>query len=131
MKANSIRHFLPAINRHKSIFGEEYSKMLFASKISLNIHFTHIKYFEYHKLIVDSFCNRRFVLSEEISNLDPFVPGQHLAICNANEFEDQISYYLRNEEERQRIAQNVYDFVKREFTLTGNLKKALTECGLL
>jgi len=131
LKANKIPHFIPAINRWKSVLGEDYNKMLFSSKISLNIHFTHIRYFEYHKLIVDSFCNKRFVLSEEISHLAPFVPGQHIAICNANEFEDQISYYLKSDAERQRIAQNAYNFVKQEFTLAGNLKKALEECGLL
>jgi hypothetical protein len=131
LKANKIPHFIPAINRWKSVLGEDYNKMLFSSKISLNIHFTHLRYFEYHKLIVDSFCNKRFVLSEEISHLAPFVPGQHIVICNANEFEDQISYYLKSDVERQTIAQNAYNFVKQEFTLVGNLRKALEECGLL
>jgi hypothetical protein len=115
----------------KRTIGENYSKALFSSKISLNIHYTHMRYFEYHKLIVDSFCNKRFIISEEISNLSPFVSGEHLAICNANQFEDQIGYYLDHEEQRKRIADNAYNFVRTQFTLTENLRQSLTKANLL
>ena len=130
-KSRRLNYYIPSAIKWRAITGSEYEQLLFDGKVSLNIHYTAIRYFEYHKLIVDYFSNKRFIISEPISNLLPFVAGEHIAICNANEFEEQIEYYLNNPEKRSLIVNNAYSFVKTCFTLTGNLKHALEESNIL
>ncbi|MBI0582576.1 MAG: glycosyltransferase family 1 protein [Methanomassiliicoccales archaeon] len=88
---------------HIRWLGEEMTDVVNRSKILLNIHAE--EFLDTETRIYEGLGWGAFILSEKLSEDDPFVPGQHFAeIQNVEEMSKAIDYYLKNEAEREMIA---------------------------
>ncbi len=88
-------------------FGEELVQMVNQAKIVLNIHAS--DYLDTETRVFEVLGCGAFLLTETLSGECPFRANIHYAVCDSAEaMAEQIDYYLRNESERQKIAQAGY-----------------------
>ena len=104
----------------RGVWGEEKKQAIASSKICLNIHYDESRYAETDRLF-DYFSKKRFVLSEPIRYPEPFVEGEDYVEFFWTNLCEKIDYYLSNNEERQRIAQNAYNKL-HQYTLLESTK---------
>jgi spore maturation protein CgeB len=60
----------------------------------------------------------------------PFRPGEHLATARLEDLAEAIAYYLAHEGERQRMAENAYEFVTRTLTMGRMARQIVAALGL-
>ena len=91
-------------------YGEEHSKAVSQSKINLNFTEGGTSDRTYKVL-----ASKGFLLTEPWPNMEEdFTIGEDLVIFNTvNELKEKISYYLNNEKERLRIAENGFKTVQK------------------
>jgi len=106
---------------------EEMLRLINRSKIFLNIHKNTLGTFEAGRIICLGLSNKQFVLSEDYEDNVPLISNKHLVVCKKEEIVNKIKYYLKNEVERDKIAQQGYEFIKSQFTMTQSLEKALRQ----
>ncbi len=88
---------------HVQWLGDEMTEVVNRSKILLNIHAG--DFLDTETRIFEGLGWGSFILSEELSEDNPFVPGQHYAeVKSVEDMTNAIDYYLENEDERDRIA---------------------------
>ncbi len=103
------------INMKGVFLGEKYAKEINRSKMFFTCGTTFgypvAKYFEVPA------CNTLLIAkgNRDLEDLG-FVSGENFVECNENNFYDLAMYYLRNEGERKRIAQNGYNLVHSRHT---------------
>jgi hypothetical protein len=68
------------------------------------------------------------VVSEYIEDTTPYKPGNHFVQAKASELADSICYYLKHEDQRQKIADSAYAFVTNELTLKNSLLQIMETC---
>jgi hypothetical protein len=98
--------------KYEELWGEEKEKAILASKICLNIHFDNALVFESPRMY-EYLANKKFVLTERISNSYPFIEGQDYDSFYIHNILDKIDYYLSNQQKREYIAQNGYNKINR------------------
>lgn len=85
------------------VFGEAMVNSLNRAKIVLNIHTE--DFLDTETRIFEALGCCSFVITERLSEENPFTSGEHLVETNSlEEMQDMLSYYLKNDEERERIA---------------------------
>ena len=89
--------------------GSERTTLLSKAKIFLNIHYEDINLMNSLR-IMQGLANKLFVLSEQIDFPRPYNNGEHLSWCDIDSIPEYVEFYLRNEEERERIAQAGHDY---------------------
>ncbi|TYS60084.1 glycosyltransferase family 1 protein [Sutcliffiella horikoshii] len=94
--------------KFQGLWGEEKEIAMMSSKICLNIHFDNSLVFESPRMY-EFLSNKRFVLSEKISDSFPFVEGVDYDAFYVHNIFEKIDYYLAHPIERQKIALNGYD----------------------
>lgn len=100
--------------------------LLQQSKILLNVHYSQLRYFEWHRALV-ALANRCCLITETCDGFEPLVPGKHFVMARADDLTTCCEYYLNNEEERQAIAETAYNFVRDCFTQEENCRAFLQQ----
>ena len=104
-------------------FGMEMTKLFNRSKIELNIHAE--GYLDTETRIFESLGCGAFVISEKLSNENPFIAGKHyIEINNVEHMKSEIKYYLNNSIKRKNIALSGY----KEATQNHSYKKRAKQC---
>lgn len=94
--------------KYEKLWGEEKEQAIMSSKICLNIHFDNSLVYESPRMY-EYLANKKFVLSEKISDSYPFIEGEDYESFYINNIVQKIEYYLVHPEERNRIAMNGYN----------------------
>jgi glycosyltransferase involved in cell wall biosynthesis len=89
------------------------------SKILLNVHYSDLRYFEWHRALI-AIANRCCLITETCEGFEPLVPGKHFVMAKGDDLITCCQYYLDHEEERKGIAEAAYNFVRERFTQKQN-----------
>jgi hypothetical protein len=108
------------------IFGEKRTEILNRARFVLNVYFSgptdevSLRYFV-------AGANGAVVITEPGKNKYPFIPGEHLVECEIEKMPQIITGYLENEDDWQRISDNMSNLIRNELTLTNSLDLILKE----
>ena len=100
--------------------------LLQRAKILLNVHYSQLQYFEWHRALV-SLANRCYLITETCQGFEPLVPGKHFVMSKAEDLTTCCEYYLNHEEEREALADAAYNFVCHRFTQKENCRAFLQQ----
>jgi len=105
--------------------GVHYAKELNRTKIFFTCpsiyNYPVMKYYE-------ALACRTLLLAPTFNELEDlgFIPGEHFVAIDESNFKEKAAYYLANEEERQRITEQGYQFIHEKHTVSVRAKQ-LTE----
>lgn len=101
--------------RHKDVYEIEFSKVLNSSKIALNF-FRRWNRDELNSRVFELPACGAFVISERTEEQAKFFEEDKEIVCfsDSDELRDKVSYYLKHDAERRKIARAGYERVKRE-----------------
>jgi glycosyltransferase involved in cell wall biosynthesis len=116
-KTETTRSYLPAARRNA---------LLQRTKILLNIHYSELPYFEWHRALI-GLANRCCMITEPCEGFAPLIPGKHLIMAKADHLIACCEYYLEHEDERKAIAGAAYDFMRERFTQKDNCRAFLQQ----
>jgi glycosyltransferase involved in cell wall biosynthesis len=105
-KTETTRSYLPVARRNS---------LLRRTKILLNVHYSELPYFEWHRALI-GLANRCFIVTEPCEGFAPLIPGKHLIVARAEHLTTCCEYYLEHEDERKAIVGAAYDFVRDRLT---------------
>ena len=111
-KTEETRSYLPIPQRNA---------LLQQAKILLNIHYSQLQYFEWHRALI-ALANRCCLITETCQGFEPLVPGKHFVMAKADDLTTCCEYYLNHAEEREGIAEAAYNFVRDCFTQEENCR---------
>lgn len=86
----------------ENVFGKEFVNLINRAKIVINIHAA--KHLDTETRVFEVLGCGTFLLSERLSDENPFAAGVHYVEAELSFFPEAIEYYLCNEEERESIA---------------------------
>lgn len=109
----------------KGLWGEDRTHLLNRTKIFLNIHKQKAHGELNSNRLILGMANNALVISEPIHEPQPFEPGKHFISVPLEQMPDVINYYLKNEDERTRIASEGHRFVTEEMTMARAVKRIL------
>ena len=84
-----------------NVYGEDFVRAVNEAKIVINIHASKNK--DTETRVFEVLGCGTFLVSEELSEENPFIPGRHYIEANIKDFPKIISYYLEHEDERKVI----------------------------
>ncbi len=116
-KTKETRSYLSASQRNM---------LLQRSKILLNVHYSALQYFEWHRALI-ALANRCCLITETCQGFEPLVPGKHFVMVKADDLITCCEYYLNHEEGRQAIAEAAYNFARDCFTQEENCRAFLQQ----
>lgn len=111
---------------YKSVYGKEMALYINRAKIVLNIH--SYDQIDTETRVFECLGCGAFLISEELSDENPFIKNEHYIETNINMFSEKIEYYLNNENKRKEIAEAGYNEAKNNHTY---LKRTKYICELL
>jgi spore maturation protein CgeB len=79
------------------------------------------------RIVALGMSNNCFVITEPCEDLGPFEHLEHLVVVKHQDMAAEISFYLNSPWERDRMANNAYNLVKKRYTMTENLKEAVKQ----
>jgi len=109
-KTEETRSYLPTLERNA---------LLQRAKILLNVHYSELLYFEWHRALIAT-ANRCCLITETCEGFEPLVPGKHFVMANVADLVTCCEYYLNHDEERTAIAETAYNFVRDRFSQKQN-----------
>ena len=98
---------------------EERNAVLQRSKLLLNIHYSELRYFEWHRMLV-GLANGCCIVTETCEGFAPLIPGKHFVMVEPGQLVEACRYYLEHQEERTAIAQAGRAFIRDHFTQADN-----------
>lgn len=116
-KTEQTRSYLPPLRRNA---------LLQEARILLNVHYSELRYFEWHRALV-ALANRCCFITETCEGFEPFVPGKHFVMAKADELPACCEYYLHHDNEREEMAQAAYTFMREHFTQEDNCREFLRQ----
>jgi glycosyltransferase involved in cell wall biosynthesis len=116
-KTEETRSYLPIPQRNA---------VLQRAKILLNVHYSDLRYFEWHRALI-AMANSCCLVTETCEGFEPLVPGKHFVMATADDLITCCEYYLNHAEERQAIVEAAYNFVRASFTQEQNCRAFLQE----
>ena len=110
-----------------ALWGERRTELLNRTKIFLNIlklptEFSGLRF-------ILGMANGALVISEPVSDSFPFVAGRHFISATAEDLPGAIRYYLENESERRRIADEAYEFVTQQLSMERSVAQLVELIG--
>jgi GT2 family glycosyltransferase len=102
-KTETTKSYLPVGRRNA---------LLQSSKILLNLHYSELRYFEWHRMLV-GLANGCCIITEPCQGFAPLVPGKHFVMVETEEIVRACEYYLEHAEEREVIARAGQEFVRQ------------------
>lgn len=110
------------------IYGEDRTRLLNRSKITLNI--TRTWYDDNFSRFAMAIPNRSLVVSEPmLPHCPEYQPGVHYVSASADRLVDTLLYYLRHEEERRQIVERAYQFITTELVFQRTVARLLDLAG--
>lgn len=103
---------------------EERNALLRSSKILLNIHYSALRYFEWHRMLV-GLANGCCIITETCEGYGPLIPGKHFVMVESEQLIAACDYYLSHPEEREAIAVSGRQFIRQHFTQRDNCAACL------
>jgi glycosyltransferase involved in cell wall biosynthesis len=100
--------------------------LLQRSKILLNVHYSQLQYFEWHRALI-ALANRCCLITETCQGFEPLVPGKHFVMAKTDDLTTCCEYYLNHEEELKAIAEAGYSFVRDRFAQEENCRAFLQQ----
>ena len=97
----------------------ERNALLQSSKILLNIHYSELRYFEWHRMLI-GLANGCCIITETCEGYAPLIPGRHFVMVEANEVIQACDYYLSHPTEREKIAEAGREFIRQHLTQARN-----------
>jgi len=97
-----------------SAYGKEACKFYNRAKIILNIHAD--DYLDTETRIFEVLGSGGFLITEKLSEENPFVHGELIEVSSIDEMEEKITYYIAHEEERRMIANYGYETANTKHT---------------
>jgi len=116
-KTEETQSYLPVAKRNA---------LLQRTKILLNVHYSDLRYFEWHRALI-GLANGCCLITETCEGFEPFVPGKHFVMVEADNLITCCEYYLTHDAEREAIAGEAYNFVRERFTQKDNCRAFLRE----
>jgi len=116
-KTEETRSYLPVAKRNA---------LLQRTKILLNVHYSDLRYFEWHRALI-GLANGCCLITETCEGFEPFVPGKHFVMAEADNLITCCEYYLRHDDERETIAGEAYNFGRERFTQKDNCRAFLQQ----
>jgi glycosyltransferase involved in cell wall biosynthesis len=116
-KTEDTRSYLPAPQRNA---------LLQQTKILLNVHYSDLRYFEWHRALI-ALANRCCLVTETCEGFEPFVPGKHFVMAKADDLTACCEYYLKHEDEREAITEAAYKFMRERFAQEENCRTFLQQ----
>jgi len=123
LNAKMGRRFAMATNR----YGDKIRQTAKNAAVHLNIHQNNIKSFESLRIVSLLMSNRCFTITEPCDDLGPFEHLEHLVVISHRDMAAEASYYLNVQWERERMANNAYNYIRKHYTMTQNLKEVLKQ----
>ena len=105
---------------------ERRNELLSQSKLSLNIHYSERRYFEWHRALV-GLANGCCVISETSEGYGELVPGRHFIMADREDLIACCDYYLANPKEAEAIARAGFDFVRTQIRQAQTCRDFLIE----
>ena len=102
-KTETTKSYLPVGGRNA---------LLQSSKILLNMHYSELRYFEWHRMLV-GLANGCCIITETCEGFAPLVPGKHFVMVETEEIVRACEYYLEHAEEREAIARAGQEFIRQ------------------
>jgi GT2 family glycosyltransferase len=109
-KTETTKSYLPVAERNR---------VLQRSKLLLNIHYSDLRYFEWHRMLV-GLANGCCIVTETCEGFAPLVPGKHFVMVEPGQLIGACEYYLENSTERDAIAAAGREFVCTYLTQAQN-----------
>jgi glycosyltransferase involved in cell wall biosynthesis len=116
-KTEETRSYLPTPERNA---------LLQRAKILLNVHYSELLYFEWHRALI-AIANRCCLITETCEGFEPLVPGKHFVMAKVDDLVTCCEYYLNHDEERRAIAETAYNFVRDRFSQKQNCSAFLRQ----
>lgn len=109
-KTETTKSYLPVNERNA---------LLQRSKILLNIHYSDLRYFEWHRMLV-GLANGCCIITETCEGYAPLVPGKHFVMVETGGIIRACEYYLGHPAEREAIARAGAAFIREHFRQAAN-----------
>lgn len=116
-KTETTKSYLPT---------EKRNTLLQRSKILLNIHYSELRYFEWHRMLV-GLANGCCIITETCEGYAPLVPGKHFVMVEPDAIIRACDYYLAHPAEREAIARAGEDFIRAHLTQAQNCARCAEE----
>jgi hypothetical protein len=114
-----------AHDRDHFVHGHAKHEMLAASRVLLNIHQGERDYFEWIRLL-EAIANGCLVVTERSGGFAPLVPSRHFVQAPLSSLAAQVDGVLRDEELRAEMAQNAYEFIRKDLDFVDTVDQLLT-----
>jgi GT2 family glycosyltransferase len=105
---------------------EARNELLQRSKILLNLHYSDLRYFEWHRMLV-GLANGCCIITETCEGFAPLIPGKHFVMVEPEELVRCCQHYLEHPAEREAIAQAGRDFVREHLTQADNCRRCVEQ----
>ena len=109
-------------------YGDERTELLNRTKISLDI--PRVPWdFGPERFLMSISCGA-LVVSEGIKPREPYTHGENFIQAQVSDLADTIHRYLRDEQQRQRITTNAYEYITTQLNLRKSVSRMLEKCNL-
>ena len=105
---------------------EERNAVLQRSKLLLNVHYSDLRYFEWHRMLV-GLANGCCIVTETCEGFAPLIPGKHFVMVEPGQLIEACRYYLDRPAERTAIAQAGRAFIREHFTQADNCRTCVEQ----
>lgn len=105
------------------LWGENRTKLLSRTKLFLNLQ-RYPGQLSGMRLVM-GMANRTLVISEPMYKPGAFIPGKHFVSATSDEMPEIIDYYLKHDDERERIASEGHRLVTRDLTMERSVSTIL------
>jgi glycosyltransferase involved in cell wall biosynthesis len=116
-KTEETRSYLPGLQRNT---------LLQQTKLLLNVHYSDLRYFEWHRALI-AMANRCCLVTETCQGFEPFVPGKHFVMAKADDLTACCEYYLKHDDEREAITEAAHKFMRERFAQKENCRAFLQQ----
>jgi GT2 family glycosyltransferase len=98
---------------------EERNAVLQRSKLLLNLHYSDLRYFEWHRMLV-GLANGCCIVTETCEGFAPLIPGKHFVMVEPGQLIEACRYYLEHQAERNAIAGAGRAFIREHLIQADN-----------
>jgi len=109
----------------RNIHSQNRIDIINSSRICLNIHYSASKLVELIRVVSHYLSNKAFVLSEPIIGHD-WIMNKNLVVTSPiRQFDDKIRYFIKNEKERNELAEQSYQYLKTNHKMSDYIEQCM------